>query len=581
MPKAVVSGKPFLLASNARLLARVGWAAFLLLFTWPAAAQQTRASPIDPQQTEKHIDAVETERQRLRRPLPRTPKFSQPLLPSNTVALFQLNSVSVTGAAAISSDAIEAVYAAYIGRKVSQADLETIANGIGDLYRDAGFHLSRALIPPQDVKQGNLRIQVIEGSIAEIKVEGDGSEKYGVRELLGTLLEERPSRLSSLERKLLVVNDIPGLRVVDTALEEIGETTGRFRLTVRMQTWRIYTTWGLDNSGTHAVGPLQTYASTSFNSYLVRGDTLGFNLSTVPDATRDLRSGRVSYNAPVGNDGFRLGGSGSYSEVWPADDRRQTDTRTINQSYELRGSYSPIQTRQHTLTLTGSFGYTDEIEKDSTGTIYSDHIRVVRLAADYRIQDAWNGSNYLTAGLRHGVNALNATQTDDPLGSRAGATPNFSVFEYAYTRYQKLSDAFSIKASISGQLASEPLFSSQTFYLGGAAFGPGYYNGDNGVAGLLEVRFDQAVKSRWIKGYQLYSFVDGGQVWNRHEERQSLASVGAGIRVNFVDDWYASIGYAVPVSVSSKTEEYRSSKILFSLSSAFKFCPDRAQMRCF
>lgn len=581
MPKAVVSGKPFLLASNARPLVHVGWAAFLLLFTWPAAAQQTRASPIDPQQTEKHIDAVETERHRLRRPLPRTPKISQSVEPAKTVSLFELNSVSVSGAAAIPAGAIKAIYAAYIGRTVSQTDLETIASGIGDLYRNAGFHLSRAFIPPQNVKRGNLLIQVVEGSIAELKVEGDGAAQYGVRDRLASLLDERPSRLMSLERKLLLVNDTPGLKVVDTALEEIGETTGRFRLIVRVQTWRIYTTLGLDNSGTHAVGPLQAYASTFFNSSLVRGDTLGVNLATVPDATRDLRSGRLTYNAPVGNDGFRLGGSGSYNEVWPADDRRRTDTRTINQSYDLRGSYSAIVTRQHTLTLTGSFGYTDEIEKDTTSTIYSDHIRVARLSADYRIQDPWSGSNYLTAALRHGVNALNATPDGDPLASRTGATPNFSVFEYAYTRYQKLSDAFSIKASISGQLASEPLLSAQTFYLGGAAFGPGYYNGDNGVAGLLELRFDQAVKSRWIKGYQLYSFVDGGEVWNRHDEKQSLASVGAGIRVNFVDDWYGSISYAIPVSVSSRTEEYRSGRILFALSSAFKFCPDRAQMRCF
>lgn len=581
MSKAVVSGKPFLLALYLRLLARFGLSALVIMLARPAVGQQARAPGIDPQQTEKQIDAVEIERRRLLRPLPRTPTVAQPRLQSKAIALFQLNSVSVTGSVAIPSDAMEAVYAPYIGRTVSQTDMEIIASGIGDLYRDAGFHLSRAVIPPQDVKRGHLRIQVIEGSIAEIQLEGEGSEKYGVRETLSSLVEEHPSRLSSLERKLSVVNDIPGLRVVDTTLEEIGETTGHFRLTVRVQTWRVYTTLGLNNSGSHAVGPLQAYSSTFFNSYLIRGDTLGINLSTVPDATRDLRNGRLSYSLPIGNDGFRLGASGSYNEVWPADDRRQIDTRTINQTYELRGSFSPIQTRQHTLTFTGSFGFTDEIQKDSTWTDYNDHIRVARVAADYRIQDALNGSNYLTLGLRHGVNAFGATQFDDPLGSRTGASPNFSVFEFAYTRYQKLSNAFSIKVSVSGQLASEPLFSSQAFYLGGAAFGPGYYSGDNGVAGLLEVRFDQAVQNRWINGYQLYSFVDGGQVWNRNEEKQSLASIGVGLRVNFVDEWYASIAYAVPVSVSSKTEEYRSSRILFSLSSSFKFCPDRAQMRCF
>ena len=143
--------------------------------------------------------------------------------------------------------------------------------------------------------------------------------------ILNDLVRERPSKLASVERKLLIVNDTPGVRIVDTAVEEIGETTGNFRLIVKVQTWRNYASFGLDNSGTRAVGPLQAYSSVFGNSYFLPGDTLGVNVATVPDATRDLRSGRLSYDAPVGTEGFRLGGSGSYSEVWPNDERRSTD----------------------------------------------------------------------------------------------------------------------------------------------------------------------------------------------------------------------------------------------------------------
>ena len=55
-------------------------------------------------------------------------------------------------------------------------------------------------------------------------------------------------------------------------------------------------------------------------------------------------------------------------------------------------------------------------------------------------------------------------------------------------------------------------------YLGGLAFGRGYgsaeISGDNGVAGTVELRFDQKSSYQDLNGYQLYGFVDAGLAWN-------------------------------------------------------------------
>jgi hemolysin activation/secretion protein len=275
-----------------------------------------------------------------------------------------------------------------------------------------------------------------------------------------------------------------------------------------------------------------------------------------------------------------LGATISRSEVWPGDDRREIDTRTINQFYEFRGSFAPLETRQYALTITAAVAAVDETEKDTFGTDYNDHIRFARLSADYRLHDQFGGNNYFTAGLRQGLGGLGASSSDDPLTSRTGARPDFSVFEYAYTRYQVLSEAWSIKLNIAGQLASEPLLSSQTFYLGGAAFGPGYYNADNGVAGLMELRFDQSIPGTLIRHFQLYAFSEGGEVWNLGEPKQQLVSVGAGVRLEFANDFHAGAAIAFPVIYSSRTDEFRDARILFSLSKSFKLCPERRQMQC-
>jgi hemolysin activation/secretion protein len=156
-----------------------------------------------------------------------------------------------------------------------------------------------------------------------------------------------------------------------------------------------------------------------------------------------------------------------------------------------------------------------------------------------------------------------------------------------FVRYQTLSDAWSVKIAGAGQIASGPLFTSQQFYLGGAAFGRGYgsaeISGDNGIAGSFELRFDQKLNFRYLTGYQLYSFVDAGAAWNdgyRFTDGASLTSAGAGVRFYLGGDLQADIAVAFPLSYRAPDNTSRSARLLFSLSNAFKLCPERALTRC-
>ena len=285
-----------------------------------AHAQQANQPGFDPRQTEKYFDDRQSGADRPLRPPPRTPTLARPDVTADTKPLFVLRAISIAGASALPRDALAASYRPYLGKMVSQADLAAIAQAISDCYRAAGLHLSRAIVPPQDIEEGRIRIQVIEGSITEVELHGDGAEQFGVRPMFNPVLAEHPSRLATLERQLLLVNNLPGVRIVDSSLEEIGGTTGRFRIVVQLKTWHIYTYAGLDNLGSSTVGPWQTYATAAYNSLLRPGDTLAVNLSTIANDPRQLGFGRVSYDTPVGVDGVRVGGSALYSEVRPGDD---------------------------------------------------------------------------------------------------------------------------------------------------------------------------------------------------------------------------------------------------------------------
>jgi hemolysin activation/secretion protein len=564
-----------------------GWGLWTLLACLPAQAQQANQPGYDPRQTEKRFEDQQSRQSPAGRPRLPTPQFARPEGQGNSRPLFVLRRVSIGGATAIPSERLATTYQPYVGKKVSEADLIAMAAAVSDVYRAAGFHLSRAIVPPQDIKDGHIHLQVVEGSITEVALKGDGAEQFGVGPMLIAVTAEQPSRLATLERQLLLINGRPGVRIEDTALEEIGTASGRFRLIVHLKTWHLYTSLGVDNLGSSSVGPWQSYATAAFNSYLTPGDSLVVNLSTTPADPRQLAFGRLSYEVPVGTDGARIGASGYYSEVWPGDYRHLVNDNTKTESFELHGSIVPLQSQKSALTLTVAAGFSNVFENDVFGPIYADRIRTMSLTSDYRLQDNFGGNNYLTVNYRQGLNILGASHREDDFLSRDGASAGFSAVNFWFTRYQTLSDAWSVKIASAGQWATGPLFLSQQFYLGGIAFGRGYGNaeisGDNGIAGSVELRFDQKLNWRYLSGYQLYSFFDSGAAWNDGysiKDGLSLTSAGGGVRFFLTEGLQADIGAAAPLSYRAPDNPGRGARVLFSLTSALKLCPSRPQTRC-
>ncbi|HZR77295.1 ShlB/FhaC/HecB family hemolysin secretion/activation protein [Bradyrhizobium sp.] len=568
---------------------RLAGAFAALLALLPAAGRAEQASPAyDPRQFDQRFGEGQFERAPAVGPNLPMPKLARPAeAAADPTPLFVLRHVSIVGATTISPGLLAVAYQPYIGRKVSQADLAAIAGSISDIYRAAGFHLSRAIVPPQDISDGTIRIQVIEGSITEVDLKGEGAEEFGVRQMLAPVLAEQPSRLATLERRLVLVSGRPGVRIQDTTLEEIGNASGHFRLTVFVKTWQVYASFGIDNLGSSSVGPWQSYATAAYNSLARPGDTLAVNLSTTPNDPRELGFARLSYDTPIGNDGFRVGASAYYSDVWPGDYRHAFADNTTTEGLQLRGSFAPLQSQRASLILTAALDVSNVSESDMFGPIYTDRIRTVSLTADSRLQDNFGGNNYLTVTWRQGLDILGASSYEDAFVSHLGASPTFSTLNAWFTRYQTLADAWSLKIAGAGQVASGPLYLSQQFYLGGAAFGRGYSaaetSGDNGMAGTLELRFDQKLNSKYLSGYQLYSFVDSGVAWNsgfRYTDGISLVSVGGGVRFFLSNATQADLSVAAPLSYRAPDNPGRDVRVLFSLTSALELCPTKASTHC-
>jgi hemolysin activation/secretion protein len=562
------------------ILRLLGAGIFCLIATGPALSQAGHAPPINPFQPNTSLDLNQAQAKRPNKPVA-VPGLAQApgAAAADATPFMTLADVSVTGAYTIPPEAIAQCYEPYIGKSVSQADLVAITDKITAVYRAAGFHLSRAIVPPQDIQNGHIQIAVIEGSVTAIDVKGDRATEFGVERALKPIIGETPSRLATFERHLLLASNLPGVRILDSALEEIGETSGHFRLTVTVATSRASATVAGDNLGSSSVGPGEGFLTTTLNSMLVPGDGFAGSASTVPDKPDELAFGRAAYDAPVGANGARVGATVWYSSIWPGDYRRQWNTQTDSTAAEIRGSIMPIETQKSALRLTVSVGGGYFTEKDIWGRIYADQTRTATFAADENYNDALGGHDYVGLALRQGFGGvLGATGEDDPLVSHGGASGTFSILGFAFSRYQALNDTWSIRVAGAGQFAAEPLMYSQQFYIGGAAFGRGYdaglISGDDGVAGAAELRFDRNFNFKWAKSYELYAFVDSGVAWDYHDDIGTLylVSAGVGARIFITDNFQAGVAVAFPVDYHIGIGEHQSPRFLFTLTDTFREC---------
>lgn len=554
----------------------------------PANAQSDRSSfppiqPADQGLERQRIERLQETRNEVSVPTARSVP-DQPAGEEQT--LFTLAAVRIEGGSPLSAGETEAAYQNRLGKPISQAGLVALAGEISKLHRDAGYHLTRAIIPPQNIKGGIVTIRIISGTVAELVIQGDDADRFGTRRVLAPITGESPARLATLERQLLLVNDLPGVRVKDTTLEEIGTGSGRFRLTVTLDSWSVFVAAGVDNAASNAVGPWQAYFGAALNSLLIPGDTLAVNLSSVPGSTQELRYGRISYDAPL-NDWLRVGVSASRSQVWPGDRRRFDHVRSDAENLEARATVVALQTQRQSLSLTAGFGISNIVEESIFGVSYRDRLRVASLTADYRLRDDWQGTTYATLGLRKGLGIDGASHRHDPLLSRFDGSGDFYVMHGALTRYQGLGGNWSLKLASSGQLSSEALLISQQFYLGGGAFGrafqSGWLAGDNGIAGSAELRYDYRPGLSFLKNIQFFGFVEGGAVRSYAAPKdivQSLSAVGGGVRLQLNDSVEAGITVAAPLSYHSPSRGARGATVLLSLSTVLKACPERGEWRC-
>lgn len=223
---------------------------------------------------------------------------------------FPVHSFRFVGNTAFTDQRLKRVVERYRDMELNLYQLNAAADAITEFYRDRGYTLARAVVPPQKVEDGVVTLAVVEGRLG--KVLFSGNKRYA-KEVLSrhtpNLKQGELLTTDKLERSLLLLNDMPGLKV--RATMSPGADFGASDVLVKVEEKPFNFNLTMDNAGRKETGEYRADMSLALNNPLGYGDQL-----TVRGMLTDhrlLKYRQLGYSLPLNSDGLRL--AANYSEV--------------------------------------------------------------------------------------------------------------------------------------------------------------------------------------------------------------------------------------------------------------------------
>lgn len=453
---------------------------------------------------------------------------------------FKLNGINLIGNHVYTTEQLKPIYQSQIGKTISVADLFAIVQNITNFYRNNGYIITFATLPPQKSKNGVVTVQVIEGYINNVSVTGEPHNVKCLVEGFGYRIRKCPPlKISQVEEYMLLANEIPNTSV-KAVLSPSKEGLGAADLNLVTVSKPISAYFSEDNYGTRYIGQQQLTGNVTMYSLFNSGDSTALTFTKTTKGG-ELTFADLDYNAALGDGGTRYTLGVTHVHTHPLFVLQPTQTDGLNNNFYASIVYPYLRTRSQSMNFTAGFNWLESGTNTILGLLYDDHIRSLDLGANYNFADRYYGANMMSLNFRKGL-PLWGYNTDTNQftanTSRPGGYAAYTKFTGQISRLQSMRWNFSLLAVGKGQWAFVPLLSSEQFTFGGNPMGRGYdpaeIIGDRGLAGSLELRYDWAI-NRIVNNLQFYAFYDIGAMWNilvnfTSPAKVSASSTGLGVR---------------------------------------------------
>jgi hemolysin activation/secretion protein len=477
--------------------------------------------------------------------------------PSDSAAIgpsIRVNVLHVTGETLFPEAELVAASGFSPGSDLTLSQLRGLASKISGFYNSRGYFVAQAYLPQQDIKNGIVTIAVVEGRYGKIDLRNRTNLSGRVaRDALAGLDSNDTVATAPLERRLLLLSDIPGIRVRSTLAP--GAEVGTSDLLIDLAPGRRVTgSVEADNGGNRYTGTYRLGGTLYVNDPAGLGDLVTLRLLA---SSGGLAYGRVAYQLPVGNATF--GAAYTHVRYQLGREFKSLDADGTADIFSLFASYPLIRTREANLYLLAGADakqLTDRIGLVSARSDKSSRELDLGVSGDSHDGFGGGGWNVVSLGWTFGNLDIKSPveRAADALTARSQG--NFDKIVFSAARLQNVSGPLSLYGAIRGQLAFDNLESSEKMELGGAyavrAYPEGEAYGDQGYVATIEARLALGKWAALPGRLQLIGFVDVGEVeyarnpWIAGPNRARRSGAGAGL------DWTGPNGLEVKVTYAHR-----------------------------
>ncbi|MFN5855705.1 MAG: ShlB/FhaC/HecB family hemolysin secretion/activation protein [Pseudanabaenaceae cyanobacterium] len=473
---------------------------------------------------------------------------------------FPVNKVEVVGSTIFNQKQFNTLTKEVEGRSVSLEELTKVADAITQLYLDQGYLTSRAILADQTITDGVVKIQIIEGGLEKIEVEGTKHIHPNYVRSRIALGIKKPLSTVDIENQLRLLRTDPLFSKVEGSLRpatKLGENILVVRVT---EANPLQAALSADNYSPPSAGSERFGINTVYRNLTGWGDELAALYYFTPKGGSNIydfsyripvntMNGTVQLRTSINNNqvtqepfkNFGIRGESQLYEI----SFRQPLVRSLRQEFALSLGFTVQDGQTFTFTdIPTPFG----VGPDNQG---NSHTRVIKFGQEYLardIQGAWS----LRSLFSLGIDVFDATRNTNPI-------PDGQFFSWLgqVQRIQKISDNSLLLAQAEIQLTPNSLLSSQQFIIGGGQSVRGYRQnartGDNGVRFGLENQITLSKDQKGNSSIKIAPFFDLGYVWNKDDnpntlQRQTfLASTGVGVLWQLVPDLNIRLDYGLPL----------------------------------
>lgn len=390
--------------------------------------------------------------------------------------------VRIKGAVLIPESELAAQLQGAIGKELNFRQLQGLATVLMDYYAQKGY-LARVILPPQDIKDGIVILQVIEGKRGNLSINSSGARIDAGR--VEGFIDHRLANgdamsISNLGETLNILNDQPGIAA--NALLVPGKGEGVTDLVVNATDKPLvgYNV-GVNNGGSIGTGVVQASGSITFNNPTGHFDAA----SIMANVSNGTTYGRLDYSLAVGDAGLRLGANAShlYYHLTQSTFAALNATGSAD-TFGFSASYPLARRATFNFGLTGSYDDKRLVDNTIAGETNSRHVTVSTLG--------FSGYTMLLGSAVASFGGSYSFGKSDQRNTAALATDSttrqvqgsFSKINYNAGYLQPITRNWSLNATLRGQFAGKNLDSVERFSLGGPdavrAYPVGEATGDEG-----------------------------------------------------------------------------------------------------